>query len=111
MGDLTPVLGIVCGMTSEVRALGRWANNPRICIGISGARPDRAEAEARRLVAEGCRALMSWGVAGGLDPALVPGDLVIPAVIVAEDGVRLPLSGTVIARLNRAIRTGGKGQL
>ena len=76
MGDLTPALGpavgIVCGMVSEVRALGRWADDPRITIAVSGARPERAEAEARRLVAEGCRALMSWGVAGGLDPALVP---------------------------------------
>jgi hopanoid-associated phosphorylase len=74
-------------MTTEVRALGRWADDPRISIGISGARPDRAEAEARRLVAAGCRVLLSWGVAGGLKPGLRPGQLVIPAGIVAEDGV------------------------
>ncbi|MCH8952346.1 MAG: hypothetical protein IID49_09510, partial [Proteobacteria bacterium] len=73
-------------MVSEVRALGRWADDPRIAIAVSGARPDRAEAEARRLVAGGCRVLLSWGVAGGLDPALRPGELVIPAEIVAEDG-------------------------
>ena len=106
MGNLTPVLGIVCGMVSEVRALGRWADDPRIGIGISGARPGRAEAEARRLVAEGCRALVSWGVAGGLDPALAPGDLVIPAEIVAENGGGWPASHTVIARLDRAIQQG-----
>ena len=105
MGDLTPALGIVCGMVSEVQALGRWANDPRIGVAVSGARPGRAEAEARRLVAGGCRALLSWGVAGGLDPALAPGDLVLPAEVVAEDGGRLPLSHTVIARLDRAIRT------
>ena len=109
MGDLTPtpkiVCGIVCGMVSEVRALGRWADDPLVGIGISGARPDRAEAEARRLVAEGCRALLSWGVAGGLDPALAPGDLVIPGEVVAEDGGSWPLSHTVIARLDRTIQT------
>jgi hopanoid-associated phosphorylase len=105
MGYLTPTLGIVCGMQSEVRALGRWANDPRIGIGISGARPERAEAEARRLVAGGCRVLLSWGVAGGLDPALAPGELVIPAAVVTEDGGRLPLSQSVIARLDRAIQT------
>jgi len=92
MGDLTPALGIVCGMASEVRALGRWADDPRIGIGISGARPGRAEAEARRLVAGGCRALVSWGVAGGLDPALAPGDLVIPGEVVTEDGGRWPVA-------------------
>jgi nucleoside phosphorylase len=56
-------------------------------------------------VAEGCRALLSWGVAGGLDPALVPGDLVIPGEVVAEDGSSWPASHTVIARLDRAIQT------
>ena len=109
MGHLTPgakiVVGIVCGMVSEVRALGRWADDPRIAIAVSGARPERAEAEARRLVAEGCRVLISWGVAGGLDPALVPGELVFPAVVVAEDGGSWPASQTVIARLDRAIQT------
>ena len=109
MGDLTPALGpavgIVCGMVSEVRALGRWADDPRITIAVSGARPERAEAGARRLVAGGCRVLLSWGVAGGLDPALRPGELVIPAEIVAEDGGRWPVSQAVIARLDRAIRT------
>ncbi len=94
MGDLTPtpkiVCGIVCGMVSEVRALGRWASDPLVGIGISGARPDRAEAKARRLVADGCLALLSWGVAGGLDPALAPGDLVIPGEVVAEDGGSWP---------------------
>ena len=108
MGDLTPALGpavgIVCGMVSEVRALGRWADDPRITIAVSGARPERAEAGARRLVAGGCRVLLSWGVAGGLDPALRPGELVIPAEIGAEDGGRWPVSQAVIARLDRAIQ-------
>ncbi len=105
MGHLTPSVGIVCGMVSEVRALGRWADDSRIAIAVSGARPGRAEAETRRLVAGGCRVLLSWGVAGGLDPALAPGDLVIPGEVVAEDGARLPLSDAVIARLDRAIQT------
>lgn len=92
MGDLTPVLGIICGMTSEVRALGRWANDPRIGIGISGARPDRAEAEARRLAAQGSRVLLSWGVAGGLDPELSPGSVVIPTNVLTQDEESWPAS-------------------
>ena len=107
MGNLSPVLGIVCGMATEVQALGHWADDPRISIGISGARPDRAEAEARRLVAEGCRVLLSWGVAGGLDPALGPGDLVIPVEVVAEDGACWALS----AKLGAAIAAGAPSPL
>ena len=80
------MLGIICGMASEVRALGRWAGDSQVRIGISGARPDRAESEAMRLVEEGCRILMSWGVAGGLDPEMRPGDLVVPAAVVEEGG-------------------------
>ena len=114
MGHLTPtakiVCGIVCGMASEARALGRWANDPRIGIGISGARPGRAEAEARRLVAEGCRALLSWGVAGGLDPALVPGDLVIPAEVVAEDGRNWPVSQELSAALAAGVPSPLRGE-
>ncbi len=86
------MLGIVCGMASEVRALGRWAEDARVRIGISGARPERAESEATRLVEEGCRLLLSWGVAGGLDPEMQPGDVVVPAAVVDESGGCWPFS-------------------
>jgi len=87
-------------MQSEVRALGRWADDPRVRIEISGARPEQAEARARRLVADGCRALLSWGVAGGLDPALVLGDLVIPAEVAVEDGCGWALSAELFEAIN-----------
>ena len=45
-----------------------------------GGTPAGAEAAARRLVERGATALVSFGLAGGLDPALRPG-----AVIVARD--------------------------
>jgi hopanoid-associated phosphorylase len=110
MGDLTPALGIVCGMVSEVRALGRWADDPLIAIGISGARPGRAEVEARRLVAGGCRVLLSWGVAGGLDPTLVPGDLVIPAAVVAEDGGNWPVAPDLRAAVTAGVPSPRRGE-
>ena len=110
MGHLSPYLGIVCGMVSEVRALGRWADDPRIGIGISGARPERAESEARRLVAGGCRVLVSWGVAGGLDPALAPGDLVIPGQVVAEDGGSWPVAPDLRAAVVAGIPSPRQGQ-
>ncbi|HUF87257.1 MAG TPA: hypothetical protein VMM59_07740 [Thermohalobaculum sp.] len=86
------MLGIICGMASEARALGRWAEDGPVRIGISGARPERAESEAVRLIEAGCRLLMSWGVAGGLDPEARPGDLVIPSAVVDEGGGCWPFS-------------------
>jgi adenosylhomocysteine nucleosidase len=81
---MSPVLGIVCGMEAEAVALGGWRDDPAILVGITAGRPDRAEAEAERIVGRGVRALLSWGIAGGLDPALRAGDLVI------ADGVIFP---------------------
>lgn len=83
-----PLLGIVAGMESELAALGPWRADPRLACAVSGARPAEAEAAARGLAALGCRVLLSWGVAGGLDPRLVPGTLVIGTEVVEENGTR-----------------------
>ena len=85
-------IGIICGMASEVRALGRWAEDPRVVVAVSGARPERAEAEARRLLAEGAVALLSWGIAGALAPGLRTGALVRPAIVVGPDNTRWPVT-------------------
>ncbi|MBV9758454.1 MAG: hypothetical protein JO047_15510, partial [Alphaproteobacteria bacterium] len=52
------------------RDLGRPAAGGGNAIG--------AEQAARRLIDAGVRALLSFGLAGGLDPALRPGALLIP---------------------------------
>ena len=112
MGDLKPSLGIICGMQSELQALGRWAHDPRVRVAVSGARPQRAELQAQQLVTEGCRVFLSWGMAGGLDPALLPGDLVIPAEVVAEDGrswMLSPVSYRMVAA-DLPSRLSGEGQ-
>ncbi len=92
MGDLRPRLGIVCGMLSEVRALGAFARDPRVAVAVSGARPERAEAEAVRLATSGCGVLLSWGVACGLDPALAPGALLLASAVIEEDSTRHALA-------------------
>jgi hopanoid-associated phosphorylase len=97
-------------MVTEVRALGQWARDPRVLVAVSGARPGRAEAEARRLVAAGCQALLSWGVAGGLDPALVPGDLVVPAEVIAEDGAGWGFSAKLRASIPAGVPSPRQGE-
>ncbi|MFN7174685.1 MAG: hypothetical protein ACK4MT_08280, partial [Thermaurantiacus tibetensis] len=76
----TTRVGIVCGLASEAAALGLPG------VAVSGARPEMAEAHARRLAAEGAEALLSVGLAGALAPGLAPGDLLVPARVVTAEG-------------------------
>src|SRR5882757_613230 len=45
-----------------------------------------ADTAARALVDAGATALVSWGMAGGLDPALHPGTICLPSTVVSRDG-------------------------
>jgi len=65
-------IGIVVGMQSEAALLA-----PGAMIACSGGRPAKAEELAQYLLKAGAEGLISFGVAGGLDPGLSPGDLVI----------------------------------
>jgi len=54
---------------------------------VSGMGAAAAASGARQLVDAGARALLSWGVAGGLDPALPAGALFLPGEVISADGV------------------------
>jgi adenosylhomocysteine nucleosidase len=75
-------LGIVVGIAAEARIARRLGE-----VAIGGGTPAGAEAAAERLVARGANALLSFGLAGGLDPDLHPGSIVVP-VAVLDDGHR-----------------------
>lgn len=62
----------------------------RPTFAIAAMDPGRAAQAARRLLAEGCSALLSFGMAGGLDPALAPGTLVLATAVLAPDGETYP---------------------
>jgi adenosylhomocysteine nucleosidase len=65
-------------------------DNPEIDIFCSGAVSSRASMLAASLVDQGCAGLLSIGLAGGLDPALKPGDVVVSSTIIASDGTKVP---------------------
>lgn len=73
--------GILAGLTAEARIARRIG-----AIRASDRTPAGAAAAAQRLVENGARGLLSFGLAGGLDPALRPGMLVIPCAVVADGG-------------------------
>jgi adenosylhomocysteine nucleosidase len=69
-------LGVVTGLAAEAR-LAR----PLGLVRAGGGLPDGALAAAEWLVEQGVDGLVSFGLAGGLDPALRPGDLVVPECV------------------------------
>ncbi|MFN0041619.1 MAG: nucleoside phosphorylase [Alphaproteobacteria bacterium] len=74
-------LGVVTGLIAEAALIA-----PRHRARATGARPGRAAALAEALLAEGCTMLASFGLAGGIDPRLLPGALVLPNRILDADG-------------------------
>ena len=77
-------IGIVTGMRREQKSLPLNKNNDDIQVRVSGANSDRAERVAETLVKEGCGVLLSYGFSGGIDPKLVPGDLIIADRVFSE---------------------------
>jgi adenosylhomocysteine nucleosidase len=58
---------------------------------------------ARRLVDAGARALISWGLAGGLDPGLAAGTILLPHEVVAPEGAVFATTAIWREQLQRAL--------
>jgi adenosylhomocysteine nucleosidase len=104
-------LGIVAALAAESRPFGpatrRGAEPATLADGtlliVSGVGPAAAALGARRLLAAGARALLSWGLAGGLDPALEAGTLVLPGEVISPEGRVLLTSAAWRERVSQAI--------
>jgi adenosylhomocysteine nucleosidase len=94
-------VGVVAALEVEARALGpsmQRGGEPPLSellafddgalLAISGIGRDAAEAAARALIDAGVAALMTFGMAGGLDPALEAGSVVLPCELISADGTR-----------------------
>jgi adenosylhomocysteine nucleosidase len=79
-------IGIVSALAAEARTLGPAAPHGAgvsqladgALLAVSGMGESAAAAAARRLVLAGATALVSFGMAGGLDPALICGTVLLP---------------------------------
>jgi adenosylhomocysteine nucleosidase len=74
-------IGIIVGLTAEARIAQRagWA------VAVGGGLPMGARRMAERLVQDGATLLISFGLAGGLDPSLKAGTLVVPRTVLAQN--------------------------
>ncbi len=69
------------GLVAEARIVHRLG----LPVAVGGGTTDGAHAAACSLMTAGASALISFGLAGGLDPALRPGALIVPATVIARD--------------------------
>ena len=79
------MIGVVTGLVAEARCL-RQGQNRFVCTGGDSA---RARAGAERLVAQDVCALCSFGLAGGLQPGLASGSLLLPDAVVLPSGEQI----------------------
>ena len=106
------VVGVVCALAAEARLLG--SATPRgdqqlstlpdgTLLALSGMGMSAAARGARALIEAGAGALVSWGMAGGLDPRLPAGSIFLPSEIVSLEGTGLVTSSVWRERLGEAI--------
>ncbi|TVR96971.1 MAG: hypothetical protein EA406_10705 [Rhodospirillales bacterium] len=81
-------VGFVTGLRDESHCLERYAGVDPDRIRCAGADSARAVDGAEALLAGGCGALVSFGVAGALSKELRPGTLILPDAVVCASGRR-----------------------
>ena len=77
------MIGVICGLQSEARALARLLAPAEIEIAVAGASASRAYTQSKELLQRGARILFSVGLAGALDPTLTAGALVTARHVMA----------------------------
>jgi nucleoside phosphorylase len=86
-------VGIVCALAAEARHFGpaTWRQKSLgsladgTLLAVSGMGASAAAAGARALIEAGVTALVSFGLAGGLDPSLSAGAIFLPSEVIAAD--------------------------
>jgi adenosylhomocysteine nucleosidase len=104
VGNVTRI-GALVGLPLEAAILRRRLAGAALEIEIrcANADPVRAAAAAATLAGGDAELLVSFGLAGALDPALRPGDLLLADRVLGPDGRRYPAGGAARSRLAAAL--------
>lgn len=76
-------IGVITGLQAEAR----WLGEAGFMVQVGGGTPAGAGNAARALVAQGAEALLSFGLAGGLQPGLKPGLVLVPATVLTGNEI------------------------
>jgi adenosylhomocysteine nucleosidase len=104
-------MGVVAALEAEARTLGTAVRRrdglsslgDGALLAVSGIGSALAALAARHLIDAGALGLMSFGMAGGLDPALAAGTVVLPSEVMSRSGARFSTSVVWREQLRAAI--------
>lgn len=96
-------VGVITGLAREAGCFADLETHESLSVRCAGGDAKRAAEMAGVLVSEGCRGLVSFGIAGGLKPALTPGTLVIAGSVIGLDGSRTECDPTWRQRLTTVL--------
>jgi adenosylhomocysteine nucleosidase len=105
------VVGIVCALAAEARHLGPTTRRHEplasltdgTLLAVTGMGGSAAALGARALIDAGATALASWGMAGGLDPSLAAGAILLPDEVTGIDGATFVTAPGWRSRLGAAV--------
>lgn len=100
------MIAVIVGMKSEAALLPAG-----ILAGCAGGVAARAAALAQGFLDQGASGLLSFGIAGGLDPALAPGALIVAGGVEYEDGTIIASDAAWSRRLALALDHARSGLL
>ncbi len=92
-------IAVITGMASEAKLL-RGLDLMAIS---TGGDPDATQRGVEAMVREGAEKLVSFGIAGALDPAMKPGDLVLASAVHLQDGHRQPTDQKWLVHISHAL--------
>ena len=97
-------LGVITGSKLEAACLKHGDPATELDVRCSGASSERANVAARTCVAAGCEGLVSYGFAGGLDPALPSGSLVVADAVICTDGSKIQTDRSWVVGLTSKLK-------
>ncbi len=99
-------VGVITGLAREAVCIEVFPFETRPPVEISGIGQGSARKAALALVDEGCNALVSFGVCGGLDPALKPGTIVMATQIVTNGKAKYDVNSAWLQAFHNAVAPG-----
>ena len=94
---------VITGLAQESRIAAGPGVSHVVC---SGSDPARLRARLSGLDASGLKAVVSFGIAGGLDPSLQTGDVVVATAVMAERGA-WKVRPAVVSAMAERVRASG----